>query len=109
MKADITTRTTDVLCFVETFVGEEQKLDYNAQLRPEMKCFRAERPHFANLDKGGIMIMAPPEMTPTIPNPDNKSIEHRTVMVTTQSKIEINIVTVYRSPTTGSPLFMVKL
>ena len=87
MKADITMRSADALCFVETFLREGQKFNYNAQLRPEMKCFRAEMPHSANLEKGGIMIMAPSEMSPRSPNPDIIGIEYRTVMVTTQKEI----------------------
>ena len=51
MKDDITMRSADVLCFVETFLREGQKLNFDAQLRPEMKCFGAERPCSANLDR----------------------------------------------------------
>ena len=75
----------------------------------KLKGHGVERPCSANLDKGGIMIMAPSEMSPTSPNPDIEGIEDRTVTVTTQKEIEINIVIVYRSHTTSSPLFMDKL
>jgi len=106
MKNDMTMRTADVLCFVETFLREGQKLGIDAQLMPEMKCFRAARP--GNLDRGGIMILAPAEMSPVSPQPGIKGIEYESVTVATH-KQKINIVTVYRPPTASSPVFKEKL
>ena len=106
LKHDATLTSTDIFCFVETFLREGRRLQGSEHILQDANCFRADRPSSSGRG-GGILTFAAEELSPLPLNISIHGLEYLALTVTKQTT-QVNIVTIYRPPSMSTASFFEK-